>query len=65
MDPRAFAAVPLIDRQLNRSEAAAYLDAVKAHFPDQPDVYKRFLEVMSQFKAGRLVACFSAIIRVN
>jgi paired amphipathic helix protein Sin3a len=40
-------------RRLNVSDALGFLDAVKAKFRDAPQFYDRFLNTMSDFKAGR------------
>ena len=39
------------ERQLNVTDALSYLDAVKAQFQDQPDVYNQFLDIMKDFKS--------------
>ncbi|TFK56787.1 hypothetical protein OE88DRAFT_1620339 [Heliocybe sulcata] len=41
-------------RPLNVTDALSYLDAVKAQFQDQPDVYNRFLDIMKDFKSELL-----------
>ncbi|EPQ60306.1 hypothetical protein GLOTRDRAFT_67792 [Gloeophyllum trabeum ATCC 11539] len=38
-------------RPLNVTDALSYLDAVKAQFQDQPDVYNKFLDIMKDFKS--------------
>ena len=38
------------NRPLNVTDALSYLDAVKAQFHDQPDVYNLFLDIMKEFK---------------
>ena len=38
------------NRPLNVTDALSYLDAVKAQFHDQPDVYNHFLDIMKEFK---------------
>lgn len=32
-------------------DAVSYLDAVKAHFQDSPDVYNHFLDIMRAFRS--------------
>ena len=41
----------LLDRPLNVTDALGYLDAVKVHFADQPDVYNYFLDIMMDYKS--------------
>ncbi|KAL1941884.1 hypothetical protein VTO73DRAFT_6884 [Trametes versicolor] len=36
------------------SDAIRYLDQVKAQFSERPDAYKTFLEILQDFKNGRL-----------
>ena len=38
------------ERPLNVNDALSYLDAVKAQFKHEPDVYKLFLDIMKDFK---------------
>ncbi|KAG6335085.1 hypothetical protein ID866_3994 [Astraeus odoratus] len=40
-----------MNRPLNVSDALSYLDAVKSHFQDKPDVYNNFLDIMKDFKS--------------
>lgn len=47
VDPQSYTH---LDRPLNVADALSYLDAVKAQFHDQPDVYNRFLDIMKEFK---------------
>lgn len=44
-------------RALNVTDALSYLDAVKAQFHDQPDVYNFFLDIMKEFKNELQVSC--------
>ena len=44
-------------RALNVTDALSYLDAVKAQFHDQPDVYNFFLDIMKEFKNELRVSC--------
>lgn len=44
-------------RPLNVTDALSYLDAVKAQFHDQPDVYNYFLDIMKEFKNELRVPC--------
>ena len=48
VDPRNH--MPL-DRPLNVTVALSYFAAVKMQFQDQPDVYKRFLDIMKELKS--------------
>ena len=41
------------ERTLAVSDALRYLDNVKAQLADQPERYKRFLDVMARFKDQR------------
>ncbi|RPD71423.1 PAH2 domain-containing protein [Lentinus tigrinus ALCF2SS1-7] len=41
-------------RALNFSDALSYLDAVKAQFAQQPEVYAKFLDTMKEFKSLRI-----------
>lgn len=50
---------PVVERQLNVTDALTYLDAVKTQFADQPDVYNRFLDIMKEFKSQQYVCCFT------
>ncbi|KAG6915347.1 Transcriptional regulatory protein sin3 [Tephrocybe rancida] len=43
-----------MDRPLTVSDAIGYLDAVKAQFANQPTVYNQFLEVMGEFRSGKI-----------
>lgn len=43
-------------RPLNVSDALTYLNAVKAQFHDQPQVYNHFLDIMKDFKFQQLVS---------
>ncbi|KAJ3130062.1 Transcriptional regulatory protein sin3 [Nowakowskiella sp. JEL0407] len=38
-------------RPLNVKDALSYLDQVKGHFPDVPEVYTEFLSIMKDFKS--------------
>ncbi|KAJ1563854.1 Transcriptional regulatory protein sin3, partial [Nowakowskiella sp. JEL0078] len=38
-------------RPLNVKDALSYLDLVKGEFPDCPEVYNKFLEIMKDFKS--------------
>ncbi|CAE6475567.1 unnamed protein product [Rhizoctonia solani] len=38
-------------RPLNVKDALSYLEMVKVKFPDNPDVYNRFLDIMKDFKS--------------
>ena len=35
---------------LNVKDALSYLDQVKIHFSDNPDVYNKFLDILKDFK---------------
>ncbi|RPD71434.1 PAH2 domain-containing protein [Lentinus tigrinus ALCF2SS1-7] len=41
-------------RALDVSEALSYIDAVKAQFAQQPEVYNTFLDTMKDFKSQRI-----------
>ncbi|KAF7327545.1 HDAC-interact domain-containing protein [Mycena kentingensis (nom. inval.)] len=41
-------------KMLKVSDALSYLDAVKAQFHDEPDVYNKFLDIMKQFKSQNI-----------
>ncbi|VDB87835.1 unnamed protein product [Peniophora sp. CBMAI 1063] len=43
---------PVLDRQLNVSDALGYLDAVKQVFAQRTDVYNVFLDIMKDFKSS-------------
>jgi hypothetical protein len=36
------------------NDALSYLDQVQAHYIEQPDVYKHFLDIMKDFKSGAI-----------
>jgi histone deacetylase complex regulatory component SIN3 len=40
------------ERVLVLEDALRYLDAVKAQFVDKPEVFKKFLDIMKDFKTG-------------
>ncbi len=40
------------DEKVRFWDALKYLDLVKAHFKDQPAVYSRFLDILSEYKRG-------------
>lgn len=54
-----------LDRPLTISDALAYLDAVKAQFRDQFDVYNDFLDIVKDFKHKEQVYCFSAVMHAD
>ncbi|KAJ3126023.1 Transcriptional regulatory protein sin3 [Nowakowskiella sp. JEL0407] len=41
-------------RPLNVKDALSYLDQVKGHFPDVPEVYNEFLSIMKDFKSQQI-----------
>ncbi|KAL2820974.1 hypothetical protein BDW59DRAFT_164378 [Aspergillus cavernicola] len=43
------------DKQPIKSDATSYLDQVKAHFVNQPDVYHTFLDIMKMFRVKRKI----------
>uniref|UniRef100_A0A0W0G8G3 Histone deacetylase sin3 component n=1 Tax=Moniliophthora roreri TaxID=221103 RepID=A0A0W0G8G3_MONRR len=43
-----------LNRPLSVTDALNYLDAVKAEFHDQPDVYNQFLDIMGDFKRKKI-----------
>lgn len=43
-------------RPVEVKDALSYLDAIKARFVNQPDVYNRFLDIMKDFKAETSVS---------
>ncbi|KAF8624979.1 hypothetical protein AX15_005613 [Amanita polypyramis BW_CC] len=53
-----------LNRPLNVTDALSYLDAVKAQFHEQPDVYNRFLDIMKEFK-NELIDTPGVIRRVS
>ena len=55
-DPQSHASP---DRRLNVNDALSYLDAIKATFQEQPDVYNHFLDIMREFKNEQSVFCQS------
>ncbi|KAJ3125813.1 Transcriptional regulatory protein sin3 [Nowakowskiella sp. JEL0407] len=44
----------LEQRPLSVKDALSYLDQVKGHFPNSPEVYQEFLDVMKDFKSQKL-----------
>ncbi|KIL63546.1 hypothetical protein M378DRAFT_79542 [Amanita muscaria Koide BX008] len=61
VDPQSYSH---INRPLNVTDALSYLDAVKAQFHDQPDVYNHFLDIMKEFK-NELIDTPGVIKRVS
>ncbi|PPR01641.1 hypothetical protein CVT26_013124 [Gymnopilus dilepis] len=53
-----------LGRPLNVSDALAYLDAIKACFQDQPQVYNDFLDLMKEFKQNR-IDTLGVVLRVS
>ena len=42
-----------LSRSLDVNDALRYLDVVKERFPDQPDVYDQFLDIMAKFRGQK------------
>ncbi|KAJ7665085.1 paired amphipathic helix [Mycena polygramma] len=55
---------PLAPPPLDVTDALSYLDAVKHHFQNEPQVYNRFLDIMKEFKRG-LIDTLGVILRVS
>jgi len=47
-----------ITRLHDLTDALAYLDAINAQFSDQPDVYKKFMDILKEFKSMQSVPTF-------
>lgn len=45
-------------------DAVGYLDAVKAQFHEQPEVYNKFITTMKEFKARKYVRLIHKVIEI-